>query len=249
MNKEKKERLTNVIRRLITFRSCKVGSMSYCSLAKKGFYFNSEINVIECHECGKLYSAWKDDVNHYAFCSYGTEPFPRLVKTTRYDADSFRHFPSPQPVLAVPKNMSESDSESEENDNLNSDQENERRQTEKESESYQEALFKYQEAMRKLDNDIPLRTLLRNDLTIQMNRYKTFSTTCAPWPWRGVIPGRELARCGFFFCGDTDRVQCFSCGITLRKWSYGDMPFEVHLKNSPSCRHVKKLVDDRNPFI
>lgn len=278
MNPEKRLKLKNVIRRIVTFRKCKRVSVSFCSLAKRGFFYNDEEDVIECHECGKIYIAWKDDINHYPFCRFDIEPFPRLVKMVpnTYQPEKFRHFPTPQPILAVPaycgfENESHQDQLQSEASplpgrsnnfdhfngavkNCEPNMTNAEKERRKSNDDLSRRLMAsnnitFLSSMNNFDNNIPLEELLLADMSLESHRYNTFSTTCAPWPWRGVIPGRELARCGFYFCGDEDRVKCFKCGLTLRKWSYGDLPFERHLMNSPSCRHVKQLVDLRNPFI
>lgn len=277
MNPEKRLRLRNVIRRILTFRRCRKVSKSVCTLARRGFFYNNEDDMIECHECGKVYVAWKDDINHYPFCQFDIEPYPRLVKMMPipYQPGKFTHFPSPQPVLAVPKftelvskkpneldeqveqrstseievlcNVSEIDNHSEK-----SNAEDECRK------KIEESCWRLMEthksgshlmSVNSFDSTVPLDTLLLCDMSKEKLRFNTFMTKCAPWPWRGIIPGRELARCGFYFCGVEDRVKCFSCGLIVKEWKCRDFPFEKHLMNSPSCHHIRKLVDLRNPFI
>ena len=53
----------------------------------------------------------------------------------------------------------------------------------------------------------------------------------ADWP---VTP-RVLAKCGFFYRGPEDVVECVSCSGTLMGWQTGDNPFAEHAKHYPKC--------------
>ncbi|XP_076810059.1 baculoviral IAP repeat-containing protein 7-like isoform X1 [Clavelina lepadiformis] len=55
---------------------------------------------------------------------------------------------------------------------------------------------------------------------------------------RTVYPS-DLARSGFFYLGNLDRVQCFSCGGVLRNWNYGDNVQAEHRRHFPNCRMVE----------
>uniref|UniRef100_A0A3B3TKH5 E3 ubiquitin-protein ligase XIAP n=1 Tax=Poecilia latipinna TaxID=48699 RepID=A0A3B3TKH5_9TELE len=52
------------------------------------------------------------------------------------------------------------------------------------------------------------------------------------------VPPERLARAGFYFTGDADRVQCFSCNQTVENWHSGDTPVQRHKEVSPSCRFL-----------
>ncbi|XP_075960011.1 E3 ubiquitin-protein ligase XIAP [Anarhichas minor] len=52
------------------------------------------------------------------------------------------------------------------------------------------------------------------------------------------VPAEHLARAGFYFTGNADRVRCFSCRETLENWCRGDTPVERHKEVSPSCRFL-----------
>ncbi|KAJ4945444.1 hypothetical protein JOQ06_023129 [Pogonophryne albipinna] len=52
------------------------------------------------------------------------------------------------------------------------------------------------------------------------------------------VSAERLARAGFYFTGYADRVQCFSCGMTVENWYRGDTPVERHIEVSPSCRFL-----------
>lgn len=49
------------------------------------------------------------------------------------------------------------------------------------------------------------------------------------------VPAERLARAGFFFTGQADRVQCFSCKKTVENWCREDTPVERHKAVSPTC--------------
>lgn len=52
------------------------------------------------------------------------------------------------------------------------------------------------------------------------------------------ISAERLARAGFYFTGEADRVRCFSCRKTVENWCRGDTPVERHKEVSPSCRFL-----------
>lgn len=49
------------------------------------------------------------------------------------------------------------------------------------------------------------------------------------------VPAERLARAGFYFTGQADRVRCFSCQKTVENWCRGDTPVERHKEVSPTC--------------
>ncbi|XP_039257064.2 uncharacterized protein LOC120333770 [Styela clava] len=62
---------------------------------------------------------------------------------------------------------------------------------------------------------------------------------------RPNVSPAALARAGFFYLGDMDRTQCFSCGGVLRNWTIEDDAFDEHRSHFPNCRFVLGT-DDRN---
>ncbi|XP_037906226.1 E3 ubiquitin-protein ligase XIAP-like [Hermetia illucens] len=48
----------------------------------------------------------------------------------------------------------------------------------------------------------------------------------------------ELAMAGFFYTGQGDNVQCYSCGLYKSNRTHGDNPWMKHLENSPDCTYV-----------
>lgn len=52
------------------------------------------------------------------------------------------------------------------------------------------------------------------------------------------VSAERLARAGFYFTGQADRVCCFSCKKTVENWCRGDTPVERHKEVSPSCKFL-----------
>ncbi|KAF7229543.1 E3 ubiquitin-protein ligase XIAP [Nothobranchius furzeri] len=53
------------------------------------------------------------------------------------------------------------------------------------------------------------------------------------------VPAERLARAGFYFTGNADRVRCFSCKKTVENWTSDDTPVERHKEVSPTCLFLK----------
>ncbi|XP_076818322.1 E3 ubiquitin-protein ligase XIAP-like isoform X2 [Clavelina lepadiformis] len=56
-----------------------------------------------------------------------------------------------------------------------------------------------------------------------------------------TVNANDLAQSGFFYLGNLDRVQCFSCGGVLRNWNYGDNVEAEHRRHFPHCRMVQGI--------
>ena len=61
-----------------------------------------------------------------------------------------------------------------------------------------------------------------------------------PQFWRKANPSDEaLARVGFMYLGQEDRVHCFSCGVMVSNWDQKD-PLREHFTKSPSCTFLRE---------
>ncbi|XP_048449288.1 inhibitor of apoptosis protein-like [Rhincodon typus] len=78
---------------------------------------------------------------------------------------------------------------------------------------------------------------LQYDLSSELYRISTF----AHFPSNALVSERSLARAGFYYTGVSDRVQCFSCGITVDNWQMGDNAVERHRRCNPSCSFIQNL--------
>ncbi|XP_061909707.1 baculoviral IAP repeat-containing protein 7 [Entelurus aequoreus] len=65
-------------------------------------------------------------------------------------------------------------------------------------------------------------------------RLQTFQT----WPTDAPVTSGDLAKAGFFFLGQGDKVQCFCCGGVLRCWVHGDSPTAEHKRHFPTCSFI-----------
>ncbi|KAM4555935.1 E3 ubiquitin-protein ligase XIAP [Odontesthes bonariensis] len=52
------------------------------------------------------------------------------------------------------------------------------------------------------------------------------------------MSAERLARAGFYFTGQADRVRCFSCKKTVENWCGEDTPVERHKEVSPNCKFL-----------
>lgn len=64
---------------------------------------------------------------------------------------------------------------------------------------------------------------------------RTRFASYAGWPSTSPVRPSELARAGFFYTGNEDRVQCAFCLNILMRWETGDNPIEEHRKHIPDC--------------
>uniref|UniRef100_A0A8C1GTK6 E3 ubiquitin-protein ligase XIAP n=1 Tax=Cyprinus carpio TaxID=7962 RepID=A0A8C1GTK6_CYPCA len=63
------------------------------------------------------------------------------------------------------------------------------------------------------------------------NRVNSFQR----FPRSEEFSAERLARAGFYFTGQADRVCCFSCHATVEDWNRGDTPLNRHQQASPDC--------------
>lgn len=62
-------------------------------------------------------------------------------------------------------------------------------------------------------------------------RVRTFLT----WPKTSQQKPEDLASSGFYYLGNSDRVQCFYCGVGIHEWQPTDNVWMEHGKHSPNC--------------
>ena len=66
----------------------------------------------------------------------------------------------------------------------------------------------------------------------EVNRFQTFDDR---WPAAQLRASpRQIARAGFFFLGDRDRVKCWYCNGGLQNWDPDDEPWTEHAKWFPT---------------
>ncbi|NXA32595.1 XIAP ligase, partial [Eudromia elegans] len=72
------------------------------------------------------------------------------------------------------------------------------------------------------------------ELTQEHRRLRTFVT----FPFDCPVSAAALARAGFVYTGEGDKVKCFSCHTTAEGWEHGESAFERHKNLSPNCKFV-----------
>ncbi|EMP35412.1 Baculoviral IAP repeat-containing protein 4 [Chelonia mydas] len=82
----------------------------------------------------------------------------------------------------------------------------------------------------------------------EYSRLRTFANfpNCCP------ISASTLARAGFFYTGEGDKVKCFSCHATIEGWEHGDSAVGRHRKISPKCKFIARfnfLKKDMHPVL
>lgn len=77
----------------------------------------------------------------------------------------------------------------------------------------------------------------------EQDRVDTFQN----WTVATITPA-ELAKAGFYYLNQGDRVACFSCGGHLSSWEPGDRAASEHQRHYPHCRFVKGERADNVPI-
>ncbi|KAF1556213.1 E3 ubiquitin-protein ligase XIAP, partial [Eudyptes schlegeli] len=62
--------------------------------------------------------------------------------------------------------------------------------------------------------------------------------TFVAFPLGCPVSASVLARAGFVYTGEGDKVKCFSCHTTTEGWAPGDSAVERHKKLSPNCKFI-----------
>lgn len=60
------------------------------------------------------------------------------------------------------------------------------------------------------------------------------------WPIEHVVSSTSLARAGFFYTGDGDKVRCAFCRKCFISWQAGETPTEEHSRESSKCEFVRQ---------
>ena len=72
----------------------------------------------------------------------------------------------------------------------------------------------------------------------QMRSEEARLMTYKRWPSHAAVSPQDLARAGFFYTGNADRVQCAFCHHVFRNWEPGDNPTFEHKRHFPRCPFV-----------
>lgn len=80
---------------------------------------------------------------------------------------------------------------------------------------------------------------------MNFEEYRLKSFKHWPIPYVDV---RELARDGFYYTGESDRVICNFCKTGLYRWDPNDIVAEEHKKQASQCPWVLNQVTDNVPM-
>ena len=72
-----------------------------------------------------------------------------------------------------------------------------------------------------------------------MNRLNSFKTV--EWDPDLTAQPFELAMAGFYYIGPRDRVRCYACHGTLRRWDKDDVPMIEHRSHFPHCKIIQDI--------
>ncbi|KAM6363203.1 baculoviral IAP repeat-containing protein 1 [Pluvialis apricaria] len=72
------------------------------------------------------------------------------------------------------------------------------------------------------------------DEGVRLDSFKT-------WPAEAPVEATALAKAGFFYTGEGDKVQCFNCARCLQECEEGDDPMEQHAKWFPDSNCLEVL--------
>lgn len=80
------------------------------------------------------------------------------------------------------------------------------------------------------------------ELARECSRLQTYTT----FPSYCPVSALTLARAGFFYTGEGDKVRCFSCHATVEGWQRGDSAAGRHKTVSPNCAFINGMNCWRN---
>ena len=66
---------------------------------------------------------------------------------------------------------------------------------------------------------------------LESERLKSFTQ----WPKYMHPTSKDLAKAGFYYLGESDRVRCFTCGLVLRNWKPTDVAWNEHVRHANDC--------------
>nr|XP_010308751.1 PREDICTED: E3 ubiquitin-protein ligase XIAP [Balearica regulorum gibbericeps] len=70
--------------------------------------------------------------------------------------------------------------------------------------------------------------------------------TFVEFPLDCPVSASALARAGFVYTGEGDKVKCFSCHRTIEGWAPGDSAVERHKNLSPNCKFITESTSLEN---
>ncbi|XP_061192111.1 baculoviral IAP repeat-containing protein 2-like [Saccostrea echinata] len=83
-----------------------------------------------------------------------------------------------------------------------------------------------------------------HSMNMEIIRLGTFST----FPQQSSVSTLKLAKEGFYYTGEDDKVACYACGIQHSGWRQADDPRDIHRQMSPNCSFVNSSQSENIPI-
>ncbi|XP_070532997.1 baculoviral IAP repeat-containing protein 7-like [Ptychodera flava] len=221
--------LSNEATRLATFRSLPspaAYSVTPSAMARAGLYYTGEDGITACFSCkGKFRS--EDMTEPVMEVHRRKYPSCNFVKGT--DRNNI-------PLGSTGKHTEENSQKSKEDDEPNNKQNkgtNSRKMKKKKKTSGKDE-SNVDGLVFDLENDPQLKEADR----VLKSEYKRLLTFIY-WPRNAPVLQEDLAKAGFYYLGEDDKVQCLWCGGILKDWRPDDVPINDHRYYFPSCKFAK----------
>ncbi|XP_071956264.1 baculoviral IAP repeat-containing protein 7-like [Antedon mediterranea] len=86
---------------------------------------------------------------------------------------------------------------------------------------------------------------LGRNMSIEVDRLATYKN----WPNKSPMNPTTLAKAGFFYSGNKDMVECFSCNGKIQEWEFGDSAIGEHKRFFPKCKFVQGKDVQNQPLL
>ncbi|XP_072332448.1 baculoviral IAP repeat-containing protein 2 [Scyliorhinus torazame] len=208
--------LSSELYRISTFAHFPSHALPERSLARAGFYYTGVNDKVKCFSCGSTVDNWQSGdnaVERHKRCN----PNCRFINSLPLGVDHLSNFSAFPPSNAAC--------------------------------FFQSSFHENGEAIA-LNHSIPgdlVASRSVEDISHQLRYSQDIAAMCSEemrlqtfqnWPsYSSLIPA-ELAKAGFYYTGEEDRVACFACSGKLSNWEPGDRATSEHRRHFPSCPFV-----------
>ncbi|XP_038673714.1 baculoviral IAP repeat-containing protein 2 isoform X3 [Scyliorhinus canicula] len=219
--------LTSELYRISTFAHFPSHALPERSLARAGFYYTGVNDKVKCFSCGSTVDNWQSGdnaVERHKRCN----PNCRFINSLPLGVDHLSNFSAFPPSNAAC--------------------------------FFQSPFHENGEAIA-LNHSIPgdqVASRSVEDISPQLRYSQVVAAMCSEemrlqtfqnWPsYCSLIPA-ELAKAGFYYTGEEDRVECFACSGKLSNWEPGDCATSEHRRHFPSCPFVLGIHMGNIPMI
>ena len=198
--------------------------VSHEELAKKGFYFTGNADVIKCYKCGRAVGSGKNSWPQHE-CS------GRAGGRARNDVEERDH------ALGA-----SGSSDAQGAGNVDSDECVKVKTT-------SDALRLLQDDKHTQNFHVERKQELSESVFGTFGDFERYKDIDARrlsfddrWPRAVPVDVQELARAGWFYTGRADRVRCPWCKGSVYNWVLGDTALGEHKRHYPNCAFVENLL-------